>query len=449
HSKRMIFGLGQAENVKRLRITWPSGSVQELENLRAGFTYRIAEGGKQADAQPFRSRALLESKSAEVRNDVALRDTWLIDPAPLPEPQTGPCLLAITHGDEARALAGVEMRVVDLSTATPERQHYYEIFRRYLFDWRAKLHTPLFLLLNERGQVAKVYAERGEDSRGDLQAATVRADLASLKTGGGPALPFSGISILPMHRDYFKLGAAFLWYGYPEPALPYLEQALVRTPDNPRILLLVGQIHLRAGRLDQAEQALDKALLVNPGFAEALAELGGVSEARDDWPKALKQYEQALALKPDLLDTLLNAAEAADHLGDTKQSEEFLRQALKVNPDSADAANRLGLLCAIQGRADEARTYFEQAIAKQRDFSGAINNLGVLYLKTGKVSDAIAAFQYGIQVTPDEDILYLNLGRIYAQSGQFDKARGLMQSLLDRKPDSELARKALRELQGR
>ncbi len=51
HSKRMIFGLGAAENVKRLRITWPSGSVQELENLRAGFTYRIVEGGKQADAQ--------------------------------------------------------------------------------------------------------------------------------------------------------------------------------------------------------------------------------------------------------------------------------------------------------------------------------------------------------------------------------------------------------------
>ncbi len=450
HSKRMIFGLGPVDNVKRLRITWPSGSIQELENLRAGFTYRIVEGSKQPEAKPFRSRTPLESKPLEVQNDVALRDTWLVEPLPLPEPQTGPGLMAITHGDEARALAGVEMRVIDLSTATPERRQYYEIFRRYLFDWRAKLHTPLFLLLNEHGQAVKIYAqERVEDPRTNLQAATVRADLASLKTGGGPALPFPGITILPMRRDYYKLGAAFLWYGYPEPALPYLEQALERSPENPRILLLVGQIHLRAGRLDQAEQALNKALLVNPNFAEALAELGGVSEARGDWPTALKQYQQALALKPDLLDTLLNAAEAANHLGDTKLSEELLRRALKVYPDSADAANRLGLLCAKQDRSDEARTYFEQAIAKKRDYGGAINNLGVLYLKTGKVSDAIAAFQYGIQVTPDDDILYLNLGRIYAQSGQFDKARGLMQSLLDRKPDSELAKKALRELQGR
>jgi tetratricopeptide (TPR) repeat protein len=433
-----------------LRITWPSGSVQELENLQAGFTYRIVEDGKQADATPFRSRTPLSSKPVEAQNNVALRDTWLVEPIPLPEPQTGPCLLAITQGDQTQGLAGVDMRVIDLSKATSERKQYYEIFRRYLFDWRTKLQTPLFLLLNENGQAVKVYAERrDEDPRTNPQAATVRADLASLKTGGGSALPFPGIAILPMHRDYYKLGAAFLWYGYPEAALPYLEQALVRSPENPRVLLLVGQIHLRAGRLDQAEQSLDKALLANPDFAEAWTELGGVSEARGDWPKALKQYEQALALKPDLLDTLLNAAEAANHLGDGKQSEEFLRRALKVNPDSADAANRLGLLCAKQDRTDEARTYFEQAIAKKRDYSGAINNLGVLYLKTGKVSDAIAAFQYGIQVTPDEDILYLNLGRIYVQSGQFDKARELMQSLLDRKPDSELAKNALRELQGR
>ncbi len=450
HSKRMIFGLGSAENVKRLRITWPSGSVQEWENLRPGFTYWIVEGGKEADAKPFRPRSPLESRPLAVQNDVALRDTWLVEPLPLPEPQTGPCLLAITHGEEARALTGVELRVIDLSTATPERRQYYEIFRRYLFDWRTKLHTPLFLLLNENGQAVKVYAEqRSDDPRTKLQVAAVRADLASLKSGGGSAIPFSGITILPMHRDYYKLGAAFLWYGYPEAALPYLEQKLVRTPDNPRVLLLVGQIHLRAGRLDRAEQSMDNALRVNPKFAEAMAELGGVSEARGDWPKALQKYEQALALKPDLLDTLLNAAVAAEHLGDTKRSEEFLRQALKVNPDSADAANRLGLLCAKQDRTDEARTYFEQAIAKKRDFSGAINNLGVLYLKTGKVTDAVAAFKYGIQVAPDEDILYLNLGRIYAQSGQFDKARELMQSLLDRKPDSELAKKALRELQGR
>ncbi len=73
----------------------------------------------------------------------------------------------------------------------------------------------------------------------------------------------------------------------------------------------------------------------------------------------------------------------------------------------------------------------------------------MLYTNEGKVSDAVAAFQYGIQQAPDEDILYLNLGRMYVQMGQADKARALMQALLDRKPSSNIARQALRDLSSR
>ena len=97
----------------------------------------------------------------------------------------------------------------------------------------------------------------------------------------------------------------------------------------------------------------------------------------------------------------------------------------------------------------DARKYLERAIELRRDYSDAINNLGVLFTKQGKLNDAIAAFQYGIRTSPDEDILYLNLGRAYIQSGNFDRAREVMQQLLDRKPDSEIAKRALRDLAGR
>ena len=73
----------------------------------------------------------------------------------------------------------------------------------------------------------------------------------------------------------------------------------------------------------------------------------------------------------------------------------------------------------------------------------------MLYVKIGRVDDAVAAFQYGIQNVPDDETLYLNLARIYAQQGQFDRARVTMQALLERKPASEVAKKALRELEGR
>jgi TolA-binding protein len=72
-----------------------------------------------------------------------------------------------------------------------------------------------------------------------------------------------------------------------------------------------------------------------------------------------------------------------------------------------------------------------------------------LYTKMGRVDDAVAAFQYGIQAAPEDETLYLNLARIYAQRGELDKARVTMQSLVERKPGSEVAKKALRELDAR
>mgnify|MGYP001544780664 CR=1 FL=1 len=62
---------------------------------------------------------------------------------------------------------------------------------------------------------------------------------------------------------------------------------------------------------------------------------------------------------------------------------------------------------------------------------------------------AIAAFLHGIEIAPVDDELYLNLGRLYLQTGQPERARTLMLQLLDRKPDSVVARRALREMDAR
>ena len=48
--------------------------------------------------------------------------------------------------------------------------------------------------------------------------------------------------------------------GYYEQALPYLQQVLRRTPDNARVLVLVGQIHLQANRMGDAEKSFRDAL---------------------------------------------------------------------------------------------------------------------------------------------------------------------------------------------
>jgi len=339
---------------------------------------------------------------------------------------------------------GVPVRTVDLSATDPNKREIWSIFRRYLFDYRAPLVTPFTILLNKDGKVVKVYDQAPP-------AADVRRDLAMLSSEPADlrGLPLRGAYYHQPHRDYFKFGAALLWAGFNEPALPYLEEVLQDTPDNSRVVLLVGQIHLEANRIDEAEKYIRKALAINPAYADAWSDLGGVFDARKNVAEALKCYEKALSLKPDLPYALMNAAQASEKSGNREKAKKYYQRVLANDPHNAEAANGLGLLFAKEGETEEARKLFEQAIAERRNYGMAINNLGVLYLETGKANEALAAYEYGIRVAPDEDILYLNLGRIYARQGQIERAREVMQRLLTRKPGNQLAERALRELERR
>ncbi len=443
HTKRLHFGLGDLERAERVRIHWPSGAVQELPPLAAGFVYEVIEGSAEIASHPLRARMELpENGPFSVDNKARLHTTWLREPVPLPEKRRGPALLVL-HAGEPLPQLPVAIDALDLRHTDEALVAGYAIFRRYLFDYRADLATPLWLLIDAHSRVRKVYAEAPD-------ASTAKADLSTVE-GPSPdprGLPFAGYYIGHPVRDYYKIGGGLLQAGYPEQALPYLHEMLQRTPDNPKALVAVGLIHLQAKRLTEARAALERALGLAPDLPEAWNELGGVESEAGDFTAALRCYEKALALVPELPYVLVNAAQAQEKLGHSAEAEKMYRRALAADASSTDAPDKLGLLLAKRGRTEEARKLFELAISVQRDNASAINNLGVLYLNSGQVNDAVAAFEYGIRVAPDAEMLYLNLGRVWVKMGEREKARDVMRALLARKPDNTIAQRALKELEG-
>ncbi|WP_219341491.1 CRTAC1 family protein, partial [Nevskia soli] len=386
HSKRMIFGLGSSTRIQAVKITWPSGLVQDFSDLEAGRTYSLTEGSAEITSEPFRAHRALPAGALSADNDMRSHDTWFLQPVPLPSKGAGPGLFVIR-----------------------EKSQRDEIFRRYLFDWRAPLEPPLAFLLNQDGDAVKVYGSVPSTEE-------VRADIRLIDTPVEPrALPFGGFFIKQPKRDYFKFGAGFLWAGMPDEALPYLERVLRQTPENARVWTLVGQVQLELDHWDEAQRAFTKAAGLDPASVNAWIGLGDVGAKRGEQQAAADSYRKALTLEPQ----------------------------------SAEAANGLGLASAKLGDLTAAQQQFERAIAIRRDYAEAINNLAVLFAQRGKLNDAIAAWQYGIQVAPDEAILYLNLGRTYISMGQKDRARTTMQQLLDRDQGNETARRALQELSTR
>lgn len=404
HSKWLYFGLGGKERAE-VTITWPSGLEQRLKGLEAGHRYEVVEGAEELKKVAFGGRKALAERPVTGRNEPEAGDCWLMEPVPLPEKRKGPGFVLLYAGKRP-ALAGVD--AVDLGKAAEDIGASYALLRRYLFEYRSELKLPMLMLIDGEGRVRKVYGSLPGEG-------VMRADVGKVERSREFALPFAGRYLVEPRRNYFKLGAAFYWAGYPERALPYLEEVVRRRPDNWKAMLAIGRIEQESER-----------------FREALA-----------------TYERVLEVKPEYGPALVSAGEAAAKSGDGDRARKYFEKALGIDGKDADALNQMGLLSARANDYEGAREWFQRAITAQRDHAGAINNLGVLYAKTGKMNDAVAAFRYGLEAAPDDETLYLNLGRLYVSLGERERAKEVLGRLLERKPESGIARKALAELEGR
>jgi tetratricopeptide (TPR) repeat protein len=407
HSKKLHFGLAGLD-AARVKITWPSGLVQDVDGMEPGYVYSIVEGAGEHTRTAFRARRLLPVTVVRGKNDPEVGDTWLLDPVPTPDRRKGPGFVVLHAGERPRMPVDLPVESTDLKVEKDDVAAAYSLFRRYLFEYRRDLSLPLVLLVDGESRARKVYADVPS-------AAQMRGDLARIGQNHTLALPFPGKYYLNPRRNYFKLGAAFYWAGYPERALPYLAETLRAHPENWKALQAMARIQLELGRNRDALTSFQRVIEIKNDYPPALVGAGEVYAKQDDRANASRMFERAV----------------------------------EIDPKCGDAMNQLGLLAANANDLKGARLWFQQAIEAQQDHPGAINNLGVLYAKMGQPNDSIAAFRYGIKMNPDDDELYLNLARIYVTMGQRDKARAVLNELMEQKPGNATATKALGELEAR
>lgn len=404
HSKSLFFS---AEAAVAVRVTWPSGEVDQFDGLKPGMRHRLTEGGgvqsQRLKPQPH-DRAASPVTGVNTRWEGGVR---LLEPIPLP----------IAPAGRDRVILSEPMPEGDASVLA--------ILRRYLLDDRSGMGLPALVL----------------DARGAVIGLAPAADRQPLPQ----ALPFQGVYLDPPARSYFRLAMPFVAAGYPDAARPYLEQALKQEPENFKLQLAAGQIALESGRLDEAEQRLNRAKALGES-AELWNNMGGVALERRDYAAALDGFARALKLNPRLTHALINAGQAAARLGQQVDAERYFRRALELAPTDADAANQLGLLLARSGQTAEAQGLFERAIESQRNHAAAINNLAILFASTNRRSEAIAALTYGTEATPDHDLIWINLAKLYAEAGDRGRAASALERLLARRPENREAQLMLDRL---
>lgn len=91
-------------------------------------------------------------------------------------------------------------------------------------------------------------------------------------------------------RSDYHQGQLSLEQGNYDAAISLFRYALIKSPDDPKILTDLGYAYLKKNDYQRAVQYLERAKSIDPTYAKAYLYLGMAYEAQDDLPKAIKEY---------------------------------------------------------------------------------------------------------------------------------------------------------------
>jgi tetratricopeptide (TPR) repeat protein len=503
HSKELFFGLGAANAPLRATIRWPSGLLQNLDELPLNHRVWVEEGALPSRIEPFVKSSNVPAVpvakiSASEVPPVGI-ETWLLAPVQAPDfslhskdgrveslsaRRGKPAFIcffsasAAGSEDDVKQLKklnarwereGLQFLVIDVDAALggDERQRQirfapnfpilqatqdvvavYNLLFRSIFDRHRDLSLPSSFLVDETGEIVKIYQQIFQNEQFSEDFKNIpRTDADRISK----ALPFPGADTgYAFGRNYLSLGSVFYERGYLETSETFFRRALKDDPASAEALYGLGSVYLQQQKLKEARESFERVLKLQAGYPgtipNAWNNLGILSAREGSTAAAIEFFQRALQIDPAHLIALLNLGNAYRQQKDWAEAKKTLERAFGVGPDDPEVNYSLGMVCAQLEESDRAYEYLKRAVELRPVYPEALNNLGVLYLRTRRPGEAIRSFEESIRVAPEYDQSYLNLARIYAIQGQRQKAREALLELLKQHPDHAQAKAELNQL---
>jgi Tfp pilus assembly protein PilF/peroxiredoxin len=356
----------------------------------------------------------------------------------------------------------------------------YNLVNRFLFDKIRDLAVPTSMLLDRDGNIVKIY-------RGRVPARQIIRDIQNTPRSEEElvraAFPFPGQTFgMEFVRDYTVIADAFRRAGLNDQAADYYQhQLLEQGHDTPQSWNSLGLLHEREGKLDQAREAYEKALRLNPDYADSHNNLGAIHLKAGEIDKAVDSYRTAGRLAPWSADVQNNlghalvekglfgeairayrraheidgqAPQPLINLGNTYLKMKRFQDAisaygkvLQIVPDSADIHHNMGFAYLESGRLDDALASFDSALRLRPQYASAYNNKGTVFLRKGRFEEAGRAFKGAIQADSDFRPAYINLSMTHLRANEIEKAVEVLRRLLKVNPDDPMALDLLAQIE--
>lgn len=140
-----------------------------------------------------------------------------------------------------------------------------------------------------------------------------------------------------------------------------LKRAREKDDRLPQVHMLLGQLALFRGRLDEAVALTEREISLNPGNAVAFSQLGDARLRQSKWDEGTAALQKSIWLNPFYSAPYILLGKAYMKKGQPVTAEGMLTRAIQYDPNNRTAHYLLGQLLQQVGRPADAKRHFDIA----------------------------------------------------------------------------------------
>ncbi len=145
----------------------------------------------------------------------------------------------------------------------------------------------------------------------------------------------------------------------------------------------------------------NRILMHNPSYARAHYNLANsLLKDKNDVLGAIEHYQKAVKINPNYADAYNNLGTLYQSENDVARANLYYMKALKVDPMHLDANNNVGAILVEQQQYAEALIYFSRVLQNDENYAKTHNNLGILYARQRKFEKAIEHLTKALELDP-------------------------------------------------
>lgn len=210
-----------------------------------------------------------------------------------------------------------------------------------------------------------------------------------------------------------------------------------------------GEASFRAGRYDEAATIFGAYTDTKPENVWGHYMLGLSAWKAGDLNRAERAFDRALEVDADHVKTLINSSRVLLSLGRPADAQARIERVMELAPQSPDATRLFARARYEQGDVAGAVTSYQSALALDERDTWSMNNLGLLYLEQGQAETALGPLARAVELRSTSPVFQNNLGIALERTGHYTAAIKAFEAALTADSTYTKASVSLERVKGR